>query len=51
MIADLLTAFGVVFLAELPDKTMFATLLLSTRFTQKSAVWCGVTTAYTFHVV
>jgi len=51
MIADILTAFGVVFLAELPDKTMFATLLLSTRFTHKSAVWCGVTTAYTFHVV
>ena len=51
MIADFLAAFGVVFLAELPDKTMFATLLLSTRFPRKSAVWCGVTTAYSIHVV
>lgn len=51
MIADFLAAFGVVFLAELPDKTMFATLLLATRFPRKSAVWCGVTTAYSIHVV
>ncbi len=51
MISDFLTAFGVVFLAELPDKTMFATLLLATRFSRKSAVWCGVTSAYVFHVI
>lgn len=51
MIADFLTAFGVVFLAELPDKTMFATLLLSTRFERRSAVWLGVSTAYGLHVL
>ncbi|MFZ9730129.1 MAG: TMEM165/GDT1 family protein [Ilumatobacteraceae bacterium] len=51
MIGDLLTAFGVVFLAELPDKTMFATLLLATRYPRKSAVWLGVASAYTMHVV
>lgn len=51
MINDLLTAFGVVFLAELPDKTMFATLLLATRFPRRSAVWCGVTSAYSVHVI
>jgi len=51
VIADLLTAFGVVFLAELPDKTMFATLLLATRYPRKTAVWLGVASAYTMHVV
>jgi len=51
MINDVLTAFGVVFLAELPDKTMFATLLLSSHYANRSAVWCGVTTAYSAHVV
>ena len=47
---DFLTAYGVVFLAELPDKTMFATLLLATKFSRKSAVWAGVTSAYSAHV-
>lgn len=51
MSADFLTAFGLVFLAELPDKTMFATLLLSTRFAQRSAVWVGVGLAYGVHVL
>lgn len=51
MIGDLLTAFGLVFLAELPDKTMFATLLLSSRYSRRSAVWAGVTSAYSLHVV
>ena len=48
---DFLTAYGVVFLAELPDKTMFATLLLATKFSRKSAVWAGVTSAYSAHVI
>ena len=48
--SDLFTAFGVVFLAELPDKTMFATLILATRYPRKTAVWCGVAGAYTLHV-
>jgi putative Ca2+/H+ antiporter (TMEM165/GDT1 family) len=51
MIRDLLTAFGLVFLAELPDKTMFATLLLATRLQRRSAVWSGVTVAYSLHVI
>lgn len=51
MIADFLAAFGVVFLAELPDKTMFATLLLSSHFKRKLPVWLGVTIGYTTHVV
>lgn len=51
MIGDLLTAFGLVFLAELPDKTMFATLLLATRYSRRTAVWCGVSAAYSMHVV
>lgn len=51
MIGDLITAFGLVFLAELPDKTMFATLLLATRLTRRTAVWCGVTVAYSIHVI
>jgi len=51
MMNDLITAFGLVFLAELPDKTMFATLLLATRFPRRSAVWAGVTAAYSAHVV
>lgn len=51
MIGDLLTAFGLIFLAELPDKTMLATLLLSTKYSRRTAVWCGVTTAYSLHVV
>lgn len=51
MITDFLTAFGLVFLAELPDKTMFATLLLASRFPRRSAVWAGVSVAYSLHVV
>ncbi|CAN5655935.1 TMEM165/GDT1 family protein [soil metagenome] len=44
-------AFGTVFLAELPDKTMFATLVLTTRFRRPLAVWVGVVSAFTMHVV
>lgn len=51
MIGDLITAFALVFLAELPDKTMFATLLLATKFARRTAVWCGVSIAYSLHVV
>jgi putative Ca2+/H+ antiporter (TMEM165/GDT1 family) len=51
VLTDLLTAFGVVFLAELPDKTMFATLLLAARYPRRTAVWGGVTTAYSLHVI
>ncbi len=43
-------AFGTVFLAELPDKTMFATLVLTTRFRRPLAVWTGVVAAFAMHV-
>ena len=40
---------GVIFLAELPDKSLFATLVLGTRY-RASWVWLGVATAFTVHV-
>jgi putative Ca2+/H+ antiporter (TMEM165/GDT1 family) len=46
-----LVAFGVVFLAELPDKTMFATIVLTTRYHRPLAVVMGVTIAMAFHSV
>ena len=46
-----IVTFFAIFLAELPDKTMFATLLLSTRFKRKLPVWIGVSAGYGLHVV
>ena len=46
-----LVAFGVVFLAELPDKTMFATIVLTTRYRRPLAIVVGVTAAMAFHSV
>ena len=40
-----LAVFGVVFPAELPDKTMVAAIVLGTRFRPR-VVWCGVATAF-----
>jgi putative Ca2+/H+ antiporter (TMEM165/GDT1 family) len=51
MFQHAIVTFVAVFLAELPDKTMFATLLLSTHFRRKFPVWIGVTIGYSFHVV
>ncbi len=42
--------FPVIFLGELPDKTMFASLLLSTKG-RPAAVWCGAAAAFVIHVV
>lgn len=42
--------FGVVFLAELPDKTALAGLMLGTRY-RASYVFVGVATAFALHVV
>lgn len=42
--------FLVIALAELPDKTMLATLLLSSTYKNRLAVWCGVTLGYATHV-
>lgn len=42
-------AFAVTFLAELPDKSMFASLVLSTRY-RGLWVWAGAAAAFTVHV-
>ena len=44
------TVFAVIFLAELPDKSLFASLVLSTRY-RAIWVWLGVSTAFVVHVV
>lgn len=44
-----LTAFGLIFLAELPDKTMFASLAMGTRM-RPLYVWFGTSTAFIVHV-
>jgi putative Ca2+/H+ antiporter (TMEM165/GDT1 family) len=41
--------FGVIFLAELPDKTALAGLMLGTRY-RASYVFCGVAAAFVVHV-
>ncbi|MEV0677106.1 TMEM165/GDT1 family protein [Actinosynnema sp. NPDC050436] len=46
----LATAFGVIFLAELPDKTMVATLVLTTRY-RAWPVFVGVTVAFAVQCV
>ena len=42
--------FPVIFIGELPDKTMFASLVLSTRG-RPLRVWAGAAAAFTVHVV
>ena len=42
--------FPIIFLGELPDKTMFASLVLSTKG-QPRSVWLGAAAAFTVHVV
>jgi putative Ca2+/H+ antiporter (TMEM165/GDT1 family) len=46
----ILLVFGVIFIAELPDKSMFASLALSSRY-RKSYVWLGAATAFLLHVI
>jgi Ca2+/H+ antiporter, TMEM165/GDT1 family len=48
-LAVLGTVFPVIFISELPDKTMFASLVLATRG-RASAVWAGAATAFAVHV-
>ncbi len=50
-IKDLLQAFATVFPAELPDKTMIATIILVTRYRRPGWVWVGAVAAFTVHVV
>jgi Ca2+/H+ antiporter, TMEM165/GDT1 family len=42
-------AFAVTFLAELPDKSMFTSLVLATRY-RPSWVWAGVAAAFAVHM-
>ena len=50
-IKDLLQAFATVFPAELPDKTMIATVMLVARYRRPALVWVGAALAFTVHVV
>jgi putative Ca2+/H+ antiporter (TMEM165/GDT1 family) len=43
-------AFATVFPAELPDKTMVATVLLVTRYRRPLPVWGGAVAAFAIHV-
>jgi Ca2+/H+ antiporter, TMEM165/GDT1 family len=43
------TAFVLAFLAELPDKSMFASLVLGTRY-RTSWVWAGAAAAFAVHM-
>lgn len=43
------TVFGVVFIGELPDKTMFASLLLAAKG-RAGLVWVGAASAFLLHV-
>lgn len=49
-ITEVLRAFATVFPAELPDKTMIATVVLVARFRQPLWVWVGAVAAFTIHV-
>ena len=42
--------FGVIFVAELPDKSMFASLILGSRL-PALYVWLGASTAFLLHVI
>ncbi|GAC1444189.1 MAG: TMEM165/GDT1 family protein [Mycobacteriales bacterium] len=44
------TVFVVIFLAELPDKSLFASLVLGTRY-RAPWVWLGVSAAFVVHVL
>lgn len=45
------TAFITIFPAELPDKTMIATVVLTTRYRRPSLVWLGAAAGFTVHVI
>jgi putative Ca2+/H+ antiporter (TMEM165/GDT1 family) len=51
MLRAVLQAFATVFPAELPDKTMVATIVLVTRFRRPLWVWVGAVLAFTVHVI
>ena len=45
----LVTVFAVTFVAELPDKSLFASLVLGTHY-RPGHVWLGVAAAFAVHV-
>lgn len=49
-VTDLIRAFATVFPAELPDKTMVATVVLVARYRRPIWVWLGAVAAFTIHV-
>jgi putative Ca2+/H+ antiporter (TMEM165/GDT1 family) len=49
-LAVVIAVFPIIFLGELPDKTMFASLVLSTRG-RPAIVWLGAAAAFAVHVV
>jgi putative Ca2+/H+ antiporter (TMEM165/GDT1 family) len=49
VLAIVATVFGIIFLAELPDKSLFASLVLSTRY-RRLPVFAGAAAALTLHV-
>lgn len=51
MLRSVVQAFVTVFPAELPDKTMIATIVLVARFRRPSWVWIGAALAFLVHVV
>jgi putative Ca2+/H+ antiporter (TMEM165/GDT1 family) len=48
---NLVQAFVTVFPAELPDKTMIATVVLVTRYRRPGWVWIGAVSAFALHVL
>jgi len=49
-LAIAVTVFPIIFIGELPDKTMFASLVMSTRG-RPASVWLGAVAAFTVHVI
>ncbi len=49
-LAVVVAVFPIIFLGELPDKTMFASLVMSTRG-RPAVVWVGAAAAFLVHVV
>jgi Ca2+/H+ antiporter, TMEM165/GDT1 family len=45
-----LIVFGIIFIGELPDKSLFASLILGTRFPAR-IVWLGAASAFLVHVI
>ena len=50
-LAAAVQAFITVFPAELPDKSMFASMALATRFSKPRSVWLGAAGAFALHSV